>query len=125
MYEKGYVSKTENIADKIHLQQKIFAFEQAHTKKAVLEQYTRDRTIKELRSGVEKTKAIELAAQAAHEREQTTRERLSRQIGRCKVFAPAAGRIRYTEPIEPGAIVHEGQLLFRIVPVRTPGETVK
>jgi HlyD family secretion protein len=118
MYERGFVSKAENIADKIHLQQKIFAFEQARTKKAVFEQYTRERTIIELRSGVEKQKALELTAQAALEREQATRERLSRQIARCKVIAPVAGRIRSTEPIESGAIIHEGQLLFRIVPSR-------
>jgi HlyD family secretion protein len=125
MYEKGYVSKAENIADKISLQQKVFAFEQALTKKAVLEKFTRDRAIKELRSGVEKMKAIELAAQAALERERTTRERLTRQVSHCKILAPAAGRIRSTEPIEAGTVVHEGQMLFRIVPERAPGETVK
>ena len=91
MYEKGYVSKAENIADKISLQQKVFAFEQALTKKAVLEKYTRDRTIKELRSGVEKMKAIELAAQAALERERTTRERLTRQISHCKILRRPPG----------------------------------
>ncbi len=125
MYEKGYVSKAENIADKISLQHKVFAFEQALTKKAVLEMFTRDRAIKELRSEVEKMKAIELAAQAALERERTTRERLTRQISHCKILAPAAGRIRSTEPIETGAIVHEGQMLFRIVPERAPRETVR
>ena len=125
MYDKGFVSKAENVADKISLQQKIYAFEQAQTRKAVLEKYIRDRTIKERRSEVEKRKAVELAAQAALQRAQTTRDELSRQIGRCKIFAPVAGRIRWIEPIEPGAIVQEGQLLFRIVPVRTPGEAVK
>jgi multidrug resistance efflux pump len=124
MFDKGYVSKAENIADKLSLQQKVFAFEQALTKKDVLEKYTRDRTSKELQSEVEKRKAIELAAQAAHERERTTRERLTRQISQCKILAPVAGRLRSREPIEAGATVHEGQLLFRIVPDRD-GEAVK
>jgi hypothetical protein len=125
MYEKGYVSKAENIADKINLQQKVFAYEQAQTKREVLDRYTRDRTIKELRSEVERRKAIELAAQAVHERERAMHARLVRQIGQCKIFAPVAGRLRLLAPIAAGAIVQEGQLLLRIVPDGAPGETVK
>ncbi len=125
MYEKGYVSKAENIADKIDLQQKVFAFEQAETKKDVLERYTKDKTIKELRREVEEAKAIELARQAASKREEATRKKLIRQIESCKLYAPAGGRVSYTAPIEAGAIVDEGQLLLRVIPEDAPGGKAK
>src|SRR4051794_25065464 len=69
MYEKGYVSKAQNIADKVSLQQKIFAYEQALTKKKVLLEYTKGKTIKELQSEVEKAKSDELAKQQTWELE--------------------------------------------------------
>src|SRR5262249_14011364 len=116
MYEKGFVSKAENIADKISLQQKVFAFKQAQTKKAVFEKYIRVKTITKLRREVEEAKGIELARQAACKREEATRERLIRQIESCKVLAPADGRVSYTEPIAAGARVQEGQLLLRVIP---------
>jgi hypothetical protein len=71
MYAKGYVSKAQNTADKVNLKQKVFAWEQAWTKKAVLAKYTRVKTIKELESEVEKAKSDELAKKAAYDRLKT------------------------------------------------------
>ena len=95
MYEKGYVSKAQNIADKVSLQQKVFAFEQAQTKKAVLEKYTRDKTIKELQSEVEKAKSDELAKQQTWELEKDKEAKLEKQIKNCKLFAPGDGIVVY------------------------------
>jgi hypothetical protein len=49
------------------LQHAISALEQARTKKSVLENYTRDKTIKELTSEVEKARANELAKRVTYE----------------------------------------------------------
>jgi len=68
MYKKGYISKAQNIADKVSLQQKVFAFEQAQTKKALLER----KTIKELQSEVEKAKSVELTSKAVYDRLKTS-----------------------------------------------------
>jgi HlyD family secretion protein len=125
MVQKGYVSLAENNDDKVSLHQKIFAFEQAQTRRSVLEKYTRDKTIKELRSEVGKMKAVELAKLAALEREQEVGKGLQRQIDLCKVVAPADGRVHFAPLVEPGAVVRDGQLLFRLVPddaARTGGD---
>ena len=95
MFEKGYVSKAQNIADKVSLQQKVFAFEQAQTKKTVLEKYTRDKTIKELQSEVEKAKSDELAKQQTWELEKDKEAKLEKQIKNCKLFAPGDGIVVY------------------------------
>jgi RND family efflux transporter MFP subunit len=124
MYEKGYVSKAQNIADKVSLQQKVFAFEQAQTKKAVLEKYTRDKTIKELQSEVEKAKSDELAKQQTWELEKDKEAKLEKQIKNCKLFAPGDGIVVYANDpsrfgstsvqIEEGAAVRERQKIFSL-----------
>jgi len=93
-----------------------FALEQAQTKLKVLVDYSKDRTIKALTGAVETARARELAKQAELERARSAERRLTDQIARCKVAAPAGGRIEYAAPIGAGAVVHDGQLLFRVVP---------
>jgi len=61
MWEKGYVSETGKASEEISLQKAKFSLEQVMAKKVVLVTYTRDKTIKELRSEVEKARADELA----------------------------------------------------------------
>jgi hypothetical protein len=41
------------------------------------------------------------------------------------IAAPAGGRIEYAAPIGAGAVVHDGQLLFRIVTGRTANTEAK
>jgi multidrug resistance efflux pump len=64
---------------------------------------------------------VALSKQAALERAQAARKRLVDQIRRCKISAPAGGRIQYAAPIGVGAFIHDGQLLLRIVPDGTSG----
>jgi hypothetical protein len=68
MLARGAVSKDQNIADAVGLEQTKFALEQAQTKLDVLEKYTRDKTLKELQTEVERAKAAQQARQAACER---------------------------------------------------------
>jgi len=116
MYEKGYASKAEQVTEMLTLMKARFALEQAESKMKVLLDYTKAKTIKALTGSVETARARELAKQAAVERERSVQRRLMDQIGRCAVAAPVGGRIEYASPIGAGAVVHDGQLLFRIVP---------
>ena len=125
MFDKGYVSMAEKIADELALQTATFALEQAQSKRKLLLEYTQGKTIKALMGQVETARARELAKQAALERAQAARRRLDGQIRRCKVAAPAGGRVQYAAPMGVGAVVHDGQLLLRIVPDGTSGPAAK
>ena len=72
MREKGYVSIGNNIADKVTLSCKVFTFDCGSTRQKVLEKYTRDKTIKELQSDVEKARADELLKARAYEQAQAS-----------------------------------------------------
>jgi hypothetical protein len=67
MRKKGYISKAQQIADDRALQRAVFALEQAEMAKLVLEKYTKDKTIKELKSEVEKARSDERAKKATLE----------------------------------------------------------
>jgi HlyD family secretion protein len=116
MFNKGYASMSEKVSIELSLKEARFALERAQTKKKVLFDYTREKTIKALTGAIESARARELAAQAAAERARSAQRWLADQSGRCKIPAPAAGRVAYTVPIGAGAVVHDGQLLFRVVP---------
>ena len=57
--------------------------------------YTKDKTIKELKSEVEKAHSDELAKQATWELEKTKEAKLERQIKNCKILAPGDGLVVY------------------------------
>jgi HlyD family secretion protein len=113
---KGYllfIKRSSSIRAKVL--QVTFALEQARTGQAVLEKFTREKTTRELEREVEKARSIEAAARVALEREQAIGDALSKQVANCTVNAPVEGRVRYLWPIEAGATVREGDILFRIV----------
>jgi RND family efflux transporter MFP subunit len=125
MLEKGYVSLAQNVADKVSLKQKEFAYEQALTKKKVLLDFTRDKTIKELESEVEKAKSDELAKQQTWELEKDKEAKLDKQIKNCRLLAPGDGIVVYandpsrfggsSQPqVEEGAAVRERQKIFSL-----------
>jgi len=110
-----------------------FGLEKGQNRKKVLVDYTKGRTIKQLRSSVEKTRSDELAKEATWELETSKERKLERQIGVCEIKAPRDGTLVYfpgrtqsvlrkdgttdTIPlIEEGATVRERQLLFEIIP---------
>ena len=112
-FEKGYTSMSEMVSDELILKGARFALERAQSKKKVLLDYSRDKTEKALKGAVEAARGRELAQQATRER--SIQKRLVDQIGRCKVTAPIAGRIGYALAIGAGAVVHDGQLICRVV----------
>jgi HlyD family secretion protein len=80
MFKKGYVSKATNAAEELNHQKAVFALEQAQSKRKVLEAYTKGKTIKELRSGVEKARVDELNKQMALEVEEVKGLELEHQL---------------------------------------------
>ena len=115
MHVKGYVTKLQMTAEDIGLQKAVFAVEQAVSKRSVLEKYTKDKTIKELRSEVEKARSDELARKATWELETTKTKHLERDIAHCKMNAPADGELILAPGVEKGAKVRERQLIFRVL----------
>jgi HlyD family secretion protein len=125
MYEKGYTSKAELVAEELILMKARFALEQAQSKLKVLLDYTKATRIKALTGSVETARGRELAKQAALERERSAQRKLMDQIKHCAIAAPTGGRIEYASPIGAGAVVHDGQFLFRIVPDGATGTKTK
>jgi RNA polymerase sigma factor (sigma-70 family) len=97
------------------------ALERPRTKREVFEKYTRDKTIKELQSEVEKAKSNELAKQQTWELAKDREVKLENQIMNCKLLAPSEGVVVYDdEPrvpqfrTEAGAVVVTGQKIFSV-----------
>ena len=92
MHKKGYVSKTTVVSEEQTLKKARFALEQAQSKKKVLVDYTRGKTVKELKSAVETARSDELAKKEAWDREKAKELALVRAVIRSRA---ANGR---TEP---------------------------
>ncbi len=125
MYEKGYVSKAQKVSEELNFQKAKFALEQAESKLHVLLDYTKGKTIKELRSEVEKARSDELAKEQTYSLEKTKEAKLVKQIDNCKLFAPGDGIVVYANDpmrsfgsnapqIEEGAAVRERQKIFSL-----------
>ena len=120
MFNKGYSSMAEKVAKELAFKKAEFALEQAQGKKLELLNHTKNKTTRALMGAIETAREGELGKQATLRREESALKKLHDQIGGCKVAAPAAGRVRYDAPIGPGAVVRDGQVLFRIVPDGAP-----
>ena len=125
MHKKGYVSKATVVSEELMLKKARFALEQTQSKKTVLVGYTRGKTVKELRSEVEKARSDELAKKATYELESTKEKKLIKQIAACDIPAPADGLVVYANDpsrafgsnqaqIEEGATVRERQKIFSL-----------
>ena len=125
MYLKGYVSLAQKVSEDLALKKARFALEQAQSKKKVLVDYTRDKTIKELESDVKKALSDELAKKATLELETGKEKKLERQIAACMIIAPSDGLVVYandptrafmsnTPQVEEGAQVRERQKIFSL-----------
>jgi RND family efflux transporter MFP subunit len=104
-------------------------FEKAQSRLNLLENYTKGKTIKELKAGVEKALAEELARQQRSNLEKDRMTHLERQIARCKLVAPSDGVVLYANDphptnrapaIDQGASVRERQILASILDIGGP-----
>jgi len=82
MREKGYVSRSQEIAEAQGHRQAQNSLDLTKVKRHVLVAYTRDKRLKELRSEVEKARAEELSRQADWELEGAKEAELEREPGR-------------------------------------------
>jgi HlyD family secretion protein len=125
MYDKGYVSMATKVSEELTLKKARFALEQSQSKKDVLVKYTKNKTIKELESEVEKARSDELAKKATYALEDSKEKKLERQIAACEIKAPADGLVVYANDpnrafgsnqpqIEEGATVRERQKIFSL-----------
>jgi HlyD family secretion protein len=80
MFEKKHVSPAVKVSEELSLKKARFALEQAQSVKSVLVKYTKDKTIKELESEVEKARSDELAKHATWELEKGKEMKLEREI---------------------------------------------
>ncbi len=120
MFDMGYVSMAAKVAEELTFKRTQFALEQAQSKRRLLIQFTKNKMIKQLEGAVATARAHELAREAAFERERSALKRLGIQIQRCKVEAPVGGRVHYGAPMGPGAVLQDGQVIFRIEPDGAP-----
>jgi hypothetical protein len=80
MFEKGFVSIATKASEELSFKEAQFALEQARSKKKLLVDHTKAKTVKGLQADVEKARAEELAKQAAWEREKAKQADLERQL---------------------------------------------
>jgi HlyD family secretion protein len=119
MREKQYISPAQELSDRLAMNKAKYTLEQTNTSKKVLLEFTKEKTIKQLRAEVEKARAEELSRQATYELAKTKGNGLRRQVKNVQILAPIDGSVRLARPtrlVEEGAAVCEGQLLLRIVP---------
>jgi HlyD family secretion protein len=81
MLEKHYIEPGQKISEDLNFQKAKFTFEQSQSRLNVLEQYTKIKTIKELKSEVEKSLSDELAKKQAWNLEKAKETELERQLG--------------------------------------------
>jgi multidrug efflux pump subunit AcrA (membrane-fusion protein) len=125
MYNKGYASKAELVAEQLVFDRAKYALELAESGRQALVRTTRPKTTRALMGAVETARERELGKEAELRRAESILKSLHDQIGWCKVAAPVAGRVRYDAPIGPGAVVRDGQVLFRVVPDTAPAGAAK
>jgi HlyD family secretion protein len=125
MVDKKYISPAQKQSETLALNKAKFTLEQTQTSKKVLQDFTYEKTLKELGAEVEKAKSDELAKKATFELEKDKEEKLVKQIRNCILLAPGDGLVVYAnEPgrmggnqqiqIEEGASVRERQKIFSL-----------
>ena len=84
MFKKGYVPKRVVVSEELALKKARFGLEQAQSKKKILVDYTRGKTVKELRSEAAKARSEELAQKKAWEQEKLKESALEREVIRSR-----------------------------------------
>ena len=80
MFPKGRLRQEQLVSEELALKKAIFAHEQARTKLAVFEQYTKLKSIDELRAAVEKLRSDLIAAKSRWELEKQRESELERKV---------------------------------------------
>ncbi len=125
MVRKGFVSSLQREADEFAVERAKLDLDVATTRKKVLVDFTREKTLKELVAAREAAMARQRSEQASLELEKARLERLQEQLKNCEIIAPKRGMVVYANEtgrrrggseaqIEEGAMVRESQALVRL-----------
>jgi RND family efflux transporter MFP subunit len=105
------------------------SLERARAKLNVLENYTKDKTVRALSSEVNKARFEELARKEAWQLDRSKETQLAKQIENCVMVAPRNGVVIYAndsrrrpseQQIEEGAAVRERQLICHVIDLDGP-----
>lgn len=114
MKAKNYVSDSQVLSDKLSKQKSDISLANAKMKLSVLQKYSKEKQVTELKASVAKSESDKLAKQATYELEKTKEEKLRKQIEKCKLYAPNDGLVVYANDQNQmrggqGPIVAEGE----------------
>ena len=126
MVRKGFVSALQRDADAFAVERAKLDLDAANTKKKVLVEFTKPKTLRDLIAKREAAAAKLRSEQAGLQLEKARLDRLREQLKNCVITAPKKGMVVYANdsrgrfggeranPIEEGAIVRETQALVRL-----------
>jgi hypothetical protein len=80
MYVNGQISKAAKVSEELNYQKARFALEQAQSMRNVLVEYTKSKTITELRDAVDKAGVVELEKKAIWNSEKSKEIELEREV---------------------------------------------
>ena len=128
MARKGFVSSLQREADEFGVERAKLDLDAANTKKKVLVDFTKQKTLKDLEAKRDTAAAHLRSEQAGLELEKGRLDRLQEQMKNCVITAPQKGMVVYANdsrssrfgssgssvPVEEGAMVRESQALVRL-----------
>jgi multidrug resistance efflux pump len=124
LLEKGYITKLQLDADEFALKKAETDKRSADLKKEVLDKYTKEKMLVQLKADINSTEAKLKAQVNTWELEKQRLKLIEEQIAKCMVLAPANGQVVYANNtermggqeiiIEEGAVVRERQVLVRL-----------
>ncbi|MBM82464.1 MAG: hypothetical protein CMJ78_18015 [Planctomycetaceae bacterium] len=127
MVRKGFATSLQREADEFAVERCQLDLDAAETRKKVLVDFTKEKTLKDLEAKRDASAAKMRADEAALELEKSKLERLKKQLENCIILAPRSGMVVYANDasrsrfggqqqvqIEEGAVVRERQAIIRM-----------
>ncbi|MBN1852215.1 MAG: efflux RND transporter periplasmic adaptor subunit [Pirellulales bacterium] len=124
MFRRGYISELEMKSQQFAVRRAELELNSAKMARDVLEKFTKEKMLEELRSQVETSQAALESEQASFELEESKLKRLETQLKSCMIYAPQDGMVVYANEvgrhgqqsvtIEEGAMVREQQDILRL-----------
>lgn len=124
LLEKGYITQLQLDADKFAAEKAASDKKSADLKKLVLETYTKQKMLVQLKADINSTKAKLKAQENTWKLEVARLNLIKDQIAKCEIRAPANGQVVYANNteryggteiiIEEGAVVRERQVIVRL-----------
>lgn len=122
---KGYVSELQLQADRFAVEKSKKELDAAKTKLTVLEDFTKEKTLKQLSSDAAIANAKWESLKSSYQLESDKLEDVEDQIAKCRILAPAAGTVTYAHGeesrgggdefvVEEGAVIRERQTIIRL-----------